>query len=429
MISAKEIIERRNKLFEIIKENSIVILFAGVAKRYSADETFPFETNHNFYYLTNIKEEGSILILKKNLGEISESLFIPISDSKYEKWIGKRISIKEAKLLSGISNILFVDQFGSELNLLLSNNTIENIYLDLDEELKIGSKKSTLTLKEDILKSHPNRNIIDIYKDIIRFRMKKSDDEIAQFKKAIDLTNIGLTELLKNIKSGKKEYEMAALFQYIISTYNNSTLSFPTICSTGANSTCLHYTNGREVFKDGDLVLFDLGSRHNLYCADISRTYPINGKYSSLQKKIYTIVLDCNKEVLKRIKPGITLKELNDFTIEYLASRCLEEGLIKTKEEIKEYYYHSVSHYIGLDTHDPAFSKKEKEIAYREIPLEEGNVISDEPGLYFKEYGIGVRIEDDVLVTKDGSFCLSKDIIKEVNEIEDFMKKYNKNIK
>ena len=149
-----------------------------------------------------------------------------------------------------------------------------------------------------------------------------------------------------------------------------------------------------------------------MYCADISRTYPVNGKFNDLQRKIYEIVLGCNKLIIKLVKPGITIAELQQAAINYLASKCVEAKLIEKESDISKYYFHNISHHIGLDTHDPSF---------RNLPLEEGNIISDEPGLYFKELGIGIRIEDDILVTSDGSYNLSGKIIKEINDIERFM--------
>jgi Xaa-Pro aminopeptidase len=163
------------------------------------------------------------------------------------------------------------------------------------------------------------------------------------------------------------------------------------------------------VINDGDLVLFDLGAKADLYCADISRTYPANGKYSSLQKTIYETVLTANKNVIAMIKPGLTLKDLQDYTIGFYQKELMRLGLIDNPEEVKDVYYHNVSHHLGIDTHD---------VSDRSLPLEAGNVITVEPGLYFKKYGIGVRIEDDVLVTETGSENLSKEIIKEVADIE-----------
>ena len=247
--------------------------------------------------------------------------------------------------------------------------------------------------------------------------MVKSEAEIEEFKKAIYKTDLGLKAIIKKIKPGLKEYQLKSLFYYTIQDFDNSELSFPTIVSSGVNATCLHYEEAKDEIKNNDLVLFDLGSRNNTYCADISRTYPANGKFTPLQKTIYEIVLNCNKMVIENAKEGVTIKELNNMVIEFLATNCLKAGLINNKEEIEKYYFHSISHHIGLDTHDPV-SSNDKSLKRVEIPLKEGNIISDEPGLYFKELGIGVRIEDDLLITKDGCINLSKDIIKEVEDIE-----------
>ena len=167
-----------------------------------------------------------------------------------------------------------------------------------------------------------------------------------------------------------------------------------------------------------DMILLDLGAECNNYHADISRTYPITGKYSPLQKKIYTIVLECNKHIIEMIKPGVSIRDLQNETINFLAEGCLKEGLIKDKEEIKNYYFHGVSHHIGLDTHDP--------YPRYSGTLVPGMILSCEPGLYFEELGIGVRIEDDILITEDGNINLSEDIIKEIDDIENFMSQYIK---
>ncbi|MBO4540612.1 MAG: M24 family metallopeptidase, partial [Bacilli bacterium] len=160
-------------------------------------------------------------------------------------------------------------------------------------------------------------------------------------------------------------------------------------------------------------LLMDLGARNNYYCADVSRTIPVSGKFTEIQKRVYEIVLGCNKAVAAYAKPGVTINELQTLTKNYLASELLSKGLIANKEDIGNYYYHGVSHHIGLDTHDPG---------QKDVPLEEGNVISDEPGLYMADLGIGIRIEDDLLIVKGGCEVLTKDIIKEVKDIEAFYK-------
>lgn len=417
MIEVKEFANRREKLYESLDDNSILILYAGVSKKRSADECYPFIVNRNFFYLTNIKQEGSILLVAKQDGIIKEYLFISEYDELKEKWTGKRLRPEEAKELSGIENIMYLNAFESELDLIICKKDsafakISTIYFDLEPENLIEGFKTVEETKDVLLMNYPWLEAKDIYNKIISLRMVKSKDEVAEIKEAINKTSIGLKNILKKIRPGLYEYQLSSLFYYTIQDYDNSELSFPTICASGVNATCLHYPTPVAKVKDGDLVLFDLGSQNNVYCADISRTYPANGKFNDLQKKIYSIVLDCNKLIIDSVKPGITLKELNDIATKFMAQRCVEEGLMSNESEIRKYYFHSIGHHLGLDTHDPS---------NRELPLVPGNVITDEPGLYFRELGIGVRIEDDILVTEDGSYNLSGSIIKEIDDIEKAM--------
>ena len=414
MIPAEEFKIRREALMAKIEDDSLVVLFSGRSKKRSADSTYDFETNRNFYYLTGIDQEDSILVLTKSNGLLSEYLFIQPYDELKEKWTGIRLRNTEVKKISGIENILYIDTFQAQLAMMLdpSNKAYGNfleLYLDLEIENKIDEQKTTLEFKEYIEKSFVNLKVNDIYKDIITLRMIKSQNEIKELKEAILVTNIGLKKILNNLKANIYEYQLAALFEYTIKDHDYSALSFPTICASGVNATILHYPNPISKIKENDLLLLDLGAQHNKYCADITRTYPVSGKFSDLQKKLYNIVLGANKLVIASVKPGVTIKELQELTINHLSEGLLKLGIIKEKEEISKYYFHNVSHHIGLDTHDPAL---------REMPLESGMIISDEPGLYIKELGIGIRIEDDILVTDEGSFCLSGNIIKEVDDIE-----------
>ena len=196
--------------------------------------------------------------------------------------------------------------------------------------------------------------------------------------------------------------------------HDRAPLAFSTIVAGGKNATCLHYPyeQQNDALKDEDLVLFDLGFSYEGYSADISRTFPVSGKFDDLQKKVYSAVLGCNKAVIAYAKPGLTLRDLQAYATEYLKKECIRLKLMGPDDDIRNYYYHSVSHHLGLDTHD---------ISDREKPLQNGNIITVEPGLYFAKYGIGVRIEDDVLITLDGSVVLSKNIVKEIDEIDKMM--------
>lgn len=413
MIKKEEFIERREKLYSKLDDHSVLILFSGVSKKRSADESYNFSVNRNFYYLTNIKQENSILLVKKVDGVIKEYLFIDEYDEVKEKWTGKRITNEEASSLSGINNVLYSNTFDPQLDRLLSAHNgfddINTLYMDLEKENKIREETSVCDFAKGLSLNYSSIKLKDVYKDIIKLRMVKSSAEIEEFKEAISKTNIGLQRVMRALKPNLYEYQLSSLFFYTIQDYDYSELSFPTICASGENATILHYPTPVSKIKDGDLVLFDLGAANNFYCADISRTYPANGKFNDLQRKIYSIVLECNKMIIREVRPGVTIAELQMKTREFLKSKCVEAKLMSEDEPIDNYYFHNISHHIGLDTHDPSF---------REQPLEVGNIISDEPGLYFKKYGIGVRIEDDILVTEDGSYNLSGSIIKEIDEIE-----------
>ena len=422
MIAVNEFKERRRKLLEKMEDFSVAVIFAGASKIQSEDETCPYLANRNFYYLTNIEQENSILILLKGCGNTKEYLFVSEYDEVKEKWYGKRLTSFEATKLSGIDNVLYLSSFDSMFGMILDDrnssfSNINNVYLDFSKEQKIRENLFIETYISNLKLNYDNKNFIDIYPLIVRLRMVKSKQEIQEMKEAIAKTNVGLREIMKSLKEDTYEYKYSSLFYYTIQDYDYSPLSFPTICASGVNATCLHYPTPLAKTKKNDLLLLDLGAKNNGYCADISRTYPISGTFSELQKIIYSIVLGCNKMVIEMIKPGITIRELNNLVIDYLATHCLKANLIKNKEDIRNYYFHNISHHIGLDTHDCSF---------RDLPLEPGNIISDEPGLYFKELGIGVRIEDDILVTEEGRYKLSGNIIKEISEIEKFISRNKK---
>lgn len=418
MIKAQEYEQRREKLFEKLDDGSITILFAGVAKKKSGDADYDFCVNRNFYYLTGIEQDNSILMLVKADGETSTYLFIDEKDIKKEQWIGFKLTDDEAREISNIENVCLRSSFEGKLSVALSKGMthfgeIKKIYLDLEKELKIDECKSTNEFKNELLAKYPSIQVEDVYDKIMKLRIIKSPAEIELIKDAIHTTDVALRNVLSKMEAGRFEYNLRNIFEFTVKEDLNATLAFPSIVAGGKNAVILHYPNAQDMLKEGDLVLLDVGACKSNYCADISRTYPISGKYSELQAKIYSIVLNCNKQTAKFIRPGIQLKEVQQFALDFLAEECFAQGLIESKEDIRKVYYHSVSHHLGLDTHDGND---------RDSKLEPGMVITCEPGLYFKEYGIGVRIEDDVLVTEDGSEVLSKDVMKEIDEIETILR-------
>ena len=409
---------RRKKVFDQMKDNSIAIFFSGVSKVASEDEYLPFVVNKNFFYLTNIKQEHSALLLIKGIGERRTYLFIdPYSELK-EKWTGKRLTVDNAAALSDIKNIYTTDNFETMLSLALTNDknqygNIDCIYIDQtspEQKLKDDFFMKDLYLKLKL--DYTDKEIVDVYPIMRDLRMVKSSEEIDCILKAIEKTNNGISYIISKLAPGMKEHELADHFEMYGRLHDRATLAFDTIIASGKNATCLHYPSQNDIVKEDDLILFDLGYNHEEYSADISRTFPVNGKFSGVQKDVYQAVLNCNKAVIAYAKPGLTLKDLQEYASDFLRKECIRLKLMNEDDDIRNYYYHSVSHHLGLDTHD---------ISLREKPLEKGNVITVEPGLYFAKLGVGVRIEDDVLITLDGAVALSKNIVKEMDEIERMM--------
>ena len=246
MITKEEFSQRREKIYQSIDDNSVLILFAGAAPKKSADENYDFVVNKNFYYLTGITQESSILLAYKQDGIINECLFILEQDENIEKWTGKRLKVEEAKEISGIKNVLFLNVYHSELNLILTKQKtgieeLSTLYLDLEPQNLLDDFKTTADIGQELTLNYPWLKLKDIYRTIILKRMVKSPAEVNEIKEAINKTNMGLKAILKKIRPGLYEYQLSSLFYYTIQDYDHSELSFPTICASGENATTLHY--------------------------------------------------------------------------------------------------------------------------------------------------------------------------------------------
>lgn len=404
----------RKKVSEKLEDNSIAVFFAGQAPYKSADEVYKFTPNRNFYYLTGIDQPKVIMMMIKNDDKVTEYLFIQESDPVMEKWVGKTISSDEAVEASGVMEIKYLKDFKDIVGGYLGRINIENLYLDLErQEINISATESQ-NFARFIQEKYPYIRVKNIYHEVALLRTVKSKEEVELISKAIEITNTGILSMMKNAKPGMMEYEIEAYFDFELKRNGVKDFAFPTIAAAGINGTILHYGENNSKTKDGDLLLLDLGAQYKYYNADISRTFPVNGKFTERQKQIYNIVLKANEEVMKTVKPGVTTLDLQKVAKSILAEGCKSIGLIKEDFEIDKYYYHGVAHPLGLDTHD---------VGPRGIELQPGMIITDEPGLYIEEEGIGIRIEDDILVTEGGYINLSKNIIKSVEDIEAYMKK------
>lgn len=396
-MNKKVFINNRSKVFNSMINNSLLLCFSLIN-----DEDY-FKVNKNFYFLTGDNEANDILVMEKKNNECKSYMFIKAPNAFEELWTGKTYTKDEIKEMTGIEEVYYLEEYDN----FIKDHMLDNVYLDLNHPDYMKNK----TYEEEISLSF--KNCIDFTPLIKTARTVKQDEEVECFKKALEITNEGIKEILRNLKPGMYEYQIESYFDRAIKYHGCDGYSFPTIAASGVNGACLHYSKNNSIMKDGDLILFDLGATYNLYCADISRTFPVNAKFSERQKMLYNIVLEAQEKVFNFLKPGVTLKEANQVVVKFYEEKLMEIGLIKTPQEVKNYYYHGVSHHIGLDCHDLCDY----------TPLQPGSIVSVEPGLYIKEEGIGIRIEDDAYITEDGCINLSSNIIKTVEEIEEFMNK------
>lgn len=407
--------KRRQTVFDKMADNSIAVLYSGIEHHVSADEydLFTAHANRNFFYLTGLRRDKMALVLDKAAAEPKTTLFIEEADPAMERWYGRKVTVDEAKELSGIDNVRFIDELDSAIDMIMTREDVYTAYFDTYRHQKEDLPDYNVVKANEFKAAYPGVSIRNLYPFVAEQRMQKDEDEIALTKEAIKLTDTALKNVLKNLKPGMFEYEAQADFEYSIRRNGAEWTAFPTIAGSGMNGTMLHYDTNQDLMEDGSLLLMDLGARVRGYNSDITRTYPVNGKYTERQRQVYDIVLEANRTVLKEAKPGMTTVDLNNICKKVLAAGCMKLGLIEKEEEISRYYMHGVSHHLGIDVHDVTVDYNKK--------LRPGAIISDEPGLYIDEWEIGIRIEDDLLITEDGAICLSEEIMRDADEIEAYM--------
>ena len=405
--------QRRAQVLAQMEKGSIMVLFSGEGIPSSMDDCCPFEANHHFFYLTNLRRENMALVLSRSAQEDKTILFIEEAVPSMERWTGKRVTKEEAKAVSGIDDVRYIDSLQSALGRMAAREQVEAAYFDCYRNAMTDTDSYNMRKAKEFAAAYPAVTLKNAHPMLAQMRMVKDETEIAAIREAIELTDKGLRRVLKTLAPGQMEYQAQAEFEYAIRWHGAESTSFATIAGSGFNGCMLHYETNHSRMEDGTLLLLDLGAYVRGYCADITRTYPVNGKYSPRQKEIYDIVLAANERISKEARPGMTLKQLNEICKQVLAEGLMAIGKIDSVDQIGTYYMHGVSHHLGMDTHD-AF-------AHEEIVLAPGMVISNEPGLYIDEEAIGIRIEDDLLITQDGCEVLSRDIPRTTDEIEALM--------
>lgn len=409
----KEFFENnRKKLYNVMEDNSIAVLFSGKAPKKLGDENYSFTPLRNFYYMTGLDRQNMTVVLYKKGNDCETTVFIERYDEVKAKWVGAVMLPDEVTDISGISNVAYLDEFDEIFSSFMFNKRIENVYMDFENRdfITVGD---AFNLSDRINKNYPYIKFINVHNIIAEFRMIKENCEIEKIEKAINITKKGIYAMMANSRAGMMEYEIEAYFDFELKRNGVKDFAFKSIAASGKNGTVLHYSDNNCKTRDNDLILFDVGAQWEYYNGDITRTFPVNGKFTPRQKEIYNIVLEGQRKVIEAIKPGLEFKRLNEILKEHYAVELKKIGLISSDEDVSKYYYHGVSHMLGLETHDVG--------RHNEGLLEEGMVFTVEPGLYIAEEEIGIRIEDNVVVTKNGCRVLSKNIIRTVDEIESFM--------
>jgi len=421
MIKESEYLSRREAFGAKLKKNSVAVLFSAEAKTRSNDTEYPYRQNSNFYYLTGFSEDKSALVFVKKSKKTEVYLFVCKKDPLEELWNGKRLGVSNAKKHFLVDDVFEESELSSKLKSFLEAK--KRLYYDFKLDYS----------KVKLLKRYAKG--VDTFKNaaplIEIMRLIKSDAEIALIKKAIKITAKAHHRAMKKVVSCSYEYEVQAEIEYIFKKNGAQSDAYTSIVASANNANTLHYIENRAPLKKESLILIDAGCEYNCYASDITRTISSSGKFTEAQAEIYALVLRVEKEIISMVKPGVLRSVLQKRAEFLLAEGMITLGILKgkvkkvlKKKKHKKYYPHGIGHWMGIDVHDQCPYKDKKG---KEILLQAGMVLTIEPGIYIdqndtavdsKYRGIGIRIEDDILVTKDGYENLSHAIKKEIKDME-----------
>jgi Xaa-Pro aminopeptidase len=404
--------KNRKKFISLMDSNSIAVVHSNTLYTKSADMNYEFEADREFFYLTGIEKPDFIYMAEKNSDYVKETLFAYRKDEYEEKWTGYRLTSRELTEISGIEDVVSIDKFYNFFAQTMSKRSYKKVYINTKI---LSSWKNYKTpqeyLAETIQGKYPYTYIKNTSEITVPLRNIKEKYEIDLIKQAAAVTNKGLLRMMRAVREGINEKELEAEFEYEVIKAGMKN-SFSPIVASGANGLVLHYNENNNIISSGSLVLVDAGASCKNYCADVSRTFPANGKFDIMQRKVYDIVLAANEAVISFIKDGVTFAQLENIAKSILSKGLKELGILKSEDELGKYYYHTIGHSLGLDAHDPCD---------KSLPIKSGMALTVEPGLYIKELNIAIRIEDNVLVSQTGCEVLTKDIIKKAEDIEKYM--------
>ena len=417
-------IKNRERFINEMQKNSIAIFISNDEVPVNGDVIYPFKQNSDLFWLSGITQEDSMVILFPDNPDpkYREVLVMVRPNELKEKWDGKRLRINEAQTISGIKSIVWVDGLDSLLQPWI--HLADTIYLDTNENDRKASLVRTREYRyvDDIKDRYPLHNFQRAAKIMKGLRAIKTALEIDVLQKAIDITETTFRRLLKFIRPGVMEYEIEAEIIHSFLSQRATGPAYGSIIAGGDRARTLHYVSNNEECKEGELILMDFGAEYGGYCADLTRTVPVSGKFGRRQKTVYNACLHLHDYAKSILKPGISIMEYTDKVGEEATRQFLKIGLLR-KTEVKnedpenrayrKYLYHGISHHLGVDVHD---------LGSRTAPIKAGMVFTVEPGIYIEEEKMGIRIENNFWITRNGNKDLMKNIPITVEEIENLMR-------
>ena len=414
-------INNRSLLANKLKENSIAIFNSNDVMPTNSDGTMPFKQNSDLFWLTGVDQEESLFAMTKKNGKIEEFLFVKETNEIIAIWEGAKLSKESATKNSGIKNVYWLSDIEKLLNKEISNTA--SLYLNKNIHSRATSLVQTRDdrFREQIMKSFPDKSIDEIAPIMHELRFIKSDLEIGLMQKACDITEKGLRRILPIIKPGIAEFEIEAELMHEFLSNRSAGFAYQPIIGSGLDSCVLHYIDNNKRCLDGDILLMDFGAEYANYASDLTRTVPVNGRFSERQKKIYNAVHRVMKEATNMLRPGTDHKKMQQEVIKIMEEELIGLGLfsrldVKNQDPknpcYRKYFMHGTSHSLGLDVHD---------VGDTTTPMQPGMVFTCEPGIYIREEGIGIRLENDILVTSGDPDDLMKNIPIDLEEIEDLM--------
>ena len=423
--------ERRDLLADKVLEDSAIIVSAASVKSRISDTEYSYRQDSNFYYLSGYEEPESLILIRPNQDKERFIIFCRDRDPLREQWDGFRTGQEGVIQDYGADAAYSINSIDDIMPKLLEGT--KNIYFSMSAPCGVDAKISSWV--EDIRKNtrsgaEPPQNLLSLDSILHEMRLIKESDEMDLMKKAANITTEAHIRAMQSVRPGMYEYQLEAEYLYAFNKNGARSPAYNSIVGGGNNSCILHYVENNAELQDGDLVLVDAGCEYQYYASDVTRTFPVNGKFSPEQREIYSIVLEAHKQSMEQAKPGNKWNLMHEKSVEVIVEGLLSIGLLQgsrdeiiDKGEYSKFYMHRIGHWLGMDVHDVGSYKQDGD--WR--PLEEGMVMTVEPGIYIldsmegvddKWKGIGVRIEDDIAITESGFEILTPDVPRTIEEVE-----------